>query len=105
MLQVLSNLVGNALKFTAEGREITIGAERQGPAVRLSVSDTGTGIRPEDIPRLFDRYWQGRAARCAGAGLGLYIVKGIVEAHGGRISVDSELGAGTTFSCTIPVTR
>ncbi|WP_437323378.1 ATP-binding protein [Sorangium sp. So ce381] len=103
MLQVLSNLVGNALKFTAEGREITIIAERQGPDVRLSVSDTGTGIRPEDIPRLFDRYWQGRAARCAGAGLGLYIVKGIVEAHGGQISVDSELGAGTTFSCTIPV--
>ncbi|WP_437586042.1 ATP-binding protein [Sorangium sp. So ce1000] len=105
MLQVLSNLVGNALKFTSEGREITISAELEGPRVRLSVSDAGTGIRPEDIPRLFDRYWQARATRCAGAGLGLYIVKGIVEAHGGQISVDSELGVGTTFSCTIPVAR
>ncbi|WP_437275099.1 ATP-binding protein [Sorangium sp. So ce375] len=105
MLQVLSNLVGNALKFTSEGREITIGAELHGAGVRLSVSDTGMGIRPEDLPRLFDRYWQARATRCTGAGLGLYIVKGIVEAHGGQMSVDSELGEGTTFSCTIPAAR
>ncbi|KYG07727.1 hypothetical protein BE21_27745 [Sorangium cellulosum] len=103
MLQVLSNLAGNALKFTPEGREITIRAEPQGPHVRLSVSDTGSGIKPEDLPRLFERYWQARATRGAGAGLGLYIVKGIVEAHGGQISVDSTLGVGTTFSCTIPV--
>ncbi|WP_437965166.1 ATP-binding protein [Sorangium sp. So ce260] len=103
MLQVLSNLAGNALKFTPEGREITISAEAEGTHVRLSVSDTGTGINPEDLPRLFDRYWQARATRSAGAGLGLYIVKGIIEAHGGQISVESALGVGTTFSCTIPV--
>ncbi|WP_437575193.1 ATP-binding protein [Sorangium sp. So ce887] len=103
MLQVLSNLAGNALRFTPEGCAITIGAELQGPHVRLSVSDRGTGIEPDDLPRLFDRYWQARATRCAGAGLGLYIVKGIVEAHGGQISVDSTLGVGTTFSFTIPV--
>ncbi|WP_437965644.1 ATP-binding protein [Sorangium sp. So ce260] len=103
MLQVLSNLAGNALRFTPEGCEITISAELRGAHVRLSVSDTGTGIEPEDLPRLFDRYWQARATRSAGAGLGLYIVKGIIEAHGGQISVDSALGVGTTFSCTIPV--
>ncbi|WP_437480053.1 ATP-binding protein [Sorangium sp. So ce1014] len=103
LLQVLSNLAGNALRFTREGGEITIGAELQGPHVRLSVSDRGAGIEPKDLPRLFDRYWQARATRCAGAGLGLYIVKGIVEAHGGQISVDSTLGVGTTFSFTIPV--
>lgn len=102
MHQVLSNLAGNALKFTRAGGEITLRAERAGAAVRFSVSDTGAGIAPEDLPRLFDRYWQARATRSAGAGLGLYIVKGIVEAHGGEISVQSKLGEGTTFSFTIP---
>lgn len=105
MAQVLSNLVGNALKFTPQGGEITIRVERVGPAVRFSVRDTGMGIKAENLPHLFDRYWQERATRGAGAGLGLYIVKGIVEAHGGHISVESEVGAGTTFSFTIPLAR
>jgi PAS domain S-box-containing protein len=103
LIQVLSNLAGNALKFTPPGGEITIHVERDGPAVRFSVGDTGMGIKAEDLPRLFDRYWQARATRGSGAGLGLYIVKGIVEAHGGRISVESEVGVGTTFSFTIPL--
>ncbi|MFS8068453.1 MAG: ATP-binding protein, partial [Byssovorax sp.] len=105
MIQVLSNLVGNALKFTPQGGEITIRVERVGPAVGFSVRDTGMGIKAENLPHLFDRYWQERATRGAGAGLGLYIVKGIVEAHGGRISVESEVGVGTTFSFTIPLVR
>jgi signal transduction histidine kinase len=103
MIQVLSNLVGNALKFTPQGGEVTIGVERVGPAIGFSVRDTGVGIKAENLPRLFDRYWQERATRGAGAGLGLFIVKGIVEAHGGHISVESEVGVGTTFSFTIPL--
>lgn len=101
ILQVLSNLAGNALKFTPKGNEITIRAEREGSSVRIFVSDTGAGIKPEDVPHLFDRYWHARATRSAGTGLGLYIVKGIVEAHGGEISVDSRLGVGTTFSFSV----
>ncbi|MDC3953103.1 sensor histidine kinase [Polyangium jinanense] len=103
VIQVLSNLLGNALKFTPGGGMITLSAELDDAWVRFSVADTGPGIRPEDVPRLFDRYWRPRAARGAGAGLGLYIVKGIVEAHGGIVSVDSKLGVGTTFSFTLPV--
>jgi PAS domain S-box-containing protein len=100
--QALSNLISNALKFTPPGGSIVVGAEQEGAAIRFSVSDTGTGIKPEDVPRLFDRYWQASGQRRAGAGLGLYIVKGIVEAHGGQIRVDSKPGVGTTFSFTVP---
>jgi signal transduction histidine kinase len=103
LIQALTNLLGNALKFTCEGGEITLAAELDGPSVRFSVSDTGAGIAPRDIPRLFDRYWRPQEARGAGTGLGFYIVKGIVEAHGGHISVDSNPGVGTTFTITIPV--
>jgi signal transduction histidine kinase len=100
--QALSNLVCNALKFTPRGGEVTVGAERAGISVRFLVTDTGIGIKPEELPHLFDRYWQARSTRSAGAGLGLYIVKGIVEAHGGRIMVESVPGSGTTFSFTLP---
>ncbi|MDI3284558.1 ATP-binding protein [Polyangium sp. 15x6] len=103
VIQALSNLVGNALKFTPRGGAITLSAGLDGASGRLSVADTGPGIKQEDVPRLFDRYWRPRAVRGAGTGLGLYIVKGIVEAHGGTVSVDSKLGAGTTFSFTLPV--
>jgi len=103
LIQALSNLLGNALKFTAKGGAITLAAALEGASVRFSVTDTGTGINPAEVPRLFDRYWRPRGVHGAGTGLGLYIVKGIVEGHGGQISVDSKLGAGTTFSFTIPV--
>ncbi|HEX6751838.1 MAG TPA: ATP-binding protein [Longimicrobium sp.] len=101
LLQVLSNLLGNALKFTPGGGSITVGAARSGDAVGFYVADTGPGVAPHDLPRLFERFWQGK--RGAGLGLGLAIAKGIVEAHGGRIWVDSSPGRGSTFFFTIPI--
>ena len=104
LLQVLSNLVGNALKFTPEGGRVTIDARRVEGEVWISVADTGPGIPPEDLPRIFDPYWQARRTARLGAGLGLTIAKGIVEAHGGRIWVESRPGAGSTFTFALPIT-
>jgi signal transduction histidine kinase len=105
VLQILENLIGNAIKFTPRGGSITIGAAPHGDnAVVFCVADTGSGIPPEDLPHVFDRFWHTRA-RGRGAGLGLAIAKGLVEAHRGRIWVDSTPGAGTTFSFTIPTSR
>jgi PAS domain S-box-containing protein len=101
VLQVLSNLIGNALKFTAEGGAIAVSArEREGEAT-FAVSDTGCGIGADQLPHIFDRYWQAKHAR-EGIGLGLSIAKGIVEAHGGRIWVETKLEQGTTFFFTLP---
>jgi PAS domain S-box-containing protein len=105
LLQVFENLIGNAMKFTETGGRIVVAAEHDDTDVRFSVSDTGAGIKPEDVPHLFDRFWQAVGAEHEGAGLGLPIVKGIVEAHGGRIWVESMLGRGSTFSFTIPIHR
>jgi phosphoserine phosphatase RsbU/P len=102
LLQVLANLVGNAVKFTPAGGRITLSAERCDEGVRFSVADTGAGIPAEHLPHVFDRFWTTRAHNPQGAGLGLAISKGIVEAHDGHIAVDSEEGAGTVFSFTIP---
>jgi signal transduction histidine kinase/DNA-binding NarL/FixJ family response regulator len=102
-LQVLSNFIGNALKFTPAGGQITVTAEQDVAGVRFSVRDTGTGIQRADQARIFDRFWQGDRAGRDGAGLGLAISKGIVEAHGGRIGVESEPGAGATFWFTLRV--
>jgi signal transduction histidine kinase len=101
LLQILSNLVGNAVKFTPPGGTITLAAEGVDGAVRFRVSDTGAGIPPEHIPHLFDRFWQATRSDRRGLGLGLPIVKGLVEAHGSRIVVASSVGKGTTFSFTI----
>ncbi|HSP77497.1 MAG TPA: PAS domain-containing sensor histidine kinase, partial [Myxococcaceae bacterium] len=103
VLQVFQNLVGNAIKFTPSGGHILLCAEPADGFVRFSVEDTGRGIEPEYLPHVFDRFWQARHARNAGAGLGLAIVKGIIEAHGGRIHVESRLGQGSTFVFTLPV--
>lgn len=100
--QVFSNLVGNAIKFTPRGGRITIGAAAANGEVVFRVADTGQGMSEAQLRHLFDRFWQGDRKDRRGAGLGLAIAKGIVEAHGGRIWVESALGAGTTFYFSIP---
>jgi PAS domain S-box-containing protein len=105
ILQVLENLIGNAVKFTEPGGTITVAATSRDDEVLFSVADTGSGIPADELPHLFDRFWQGRKARKLGAGLGLPIVKGIVEAHRGRIWVESTPGKGSTFFFTIPTAR
>jgi signal transduction histidine kinase len=102
LLQVFENLIGNAIKFTKAGGSITVGAALRDHQVVFRVADTGSGIAPENLPRVFDRFWQASKAGGLGAGLGLPITKGIVEAHGGRIWVESSSSRGTTFSFTVP---
>ena len=101
--QVLSNLVGNALKFTPAGGSITLSAARTDGPVQCSVTDTGPGIPAAQIPRLFGKFWQAKRGDGRGVGLGLAIARGIVEAHGGTIDVRSELGHGSVFSFALPV--
>jgi len=102
LLQVFENLIANAIKFTKAGGSITVGAGSRDHEVIFRVADTGSGIAPEDLPRVFDRFWQATRTGRQGAGLGLPITKGIVEAHGGRIWVESTPPRGTTFFFTIP---
>jgi len=102
LLQVFENLIGNAIKFTTAGGWITVGAESNDQEVVFWVADSGGGIAPGDIPHVFDRFWQATRGDRRGAGLGLPITKGIVEAHGGRIWVESTLGRGSTFYFSIP---
>ncbi|MEJ7811457.1 MAG: PAS domain S-box protein [Gemmatimonadaceae bacterium] len=100
--QVFSNLLGNAIKFTPGGGHITLRAERASGEVRFAVTDTGPGIPTDQVPHIFGRFWQGNRGDRRGIGLGLAIAKGIVEAHGGRIWVESRLGEGSTFFFTVP---
>jgi signal transduction histidine kinase len=99
VLQVLANLVANALRFTPEGGCISLRTEVREDTVRFEVKDTGPGIRPEDLPHIFDRYWNSDRK---GTGLGLYIAENLVRAHGGQIGVDSRPGVGATFHFTLP---
>lgn len=103
--QVLSNLVGNAIKFGADGGDITVSASASGGHVTVSVSDRGRGIAPEHLPHIFDRFWQAAHStmRTRGAGLGLPIAQGIIRAHGGQMRAESMPGKGTTVSFTLPV--
>ncbi|HEU4451481.1 MAG TPA: HAMP domain-containing sensor histidine kinase [Longimicrobium sp.] len=100
--QVFSNLIGNALRFTPAGGSVTLSAAVEGGVVRLSVADTGSGIAADDLPRIFERFWQGTRCR-GGAGLGLSITRAIVEAHGGRAWAESTPGQGATLSFTLPL--
>jgi signal transduction histidine kinase len=102
LLEVLSNLVDNAIKFTPEGGSVTMRAERSGSDVVVSVADTGPGIPEDELPHVWERYWKARKKGGVGLGLGLSIAKGLVEAHGGRIWVESEFGKGATFRFTVP---
>jgi signal transduction histidine kinase len=100
--QVLSNLVANALRHTPSGGKITLRAEVAQDGVRLQVADNGSGISPEDLTNIFDRFWSGDRARRDGSGLGLAIARQLVQAHGGRIAVESQLDQGTTFTIDLP---
>ena len=103
--QVLLNLLSNAIKFTPEGGQIEIRAKSVNGSIEVSVSDTGIGIAPEDQEAIFEEFQQvGTAAKkVEGTGLGLALSRKFVELHGGRISVQSELGAGSTFTFTLPL--
>jgi signal transduction histidine kinase len=108
MFQLLDNLVGNAIKFTPSGGKVAVRLSREGDVARLEVEDSGIGIAPEDQRRLFDRFFRAantRGGQVMGTGLGLYIARAIVEAHGGRIDVRSEIGAGTCFRVELPLER
>ncbi len=106
LTQILTNLISNACQYTPEGGSVTVTARAVGDVVQVDVRDTGIGIAPEDLPRVFDRFFRADhpvVRESPGTGLGLAITKAFVELHGGQIWVQSELGKGSTFSFTIPV--
>lgn len=102
ILQVLTNLVGNALKFTPRGGRITLQVQRRADRLCFAVSDTGEGIAADKLQTVFERYYQGGGADRRGLGLGLFIAKSIIDQHGGTIWVESAPGAGSTFFFTVP---
>jgi signal transduction histidine kinase len=117
LLQILANLVGNAIKFTLPGGRVELLAQavdddlspapssgNRQSAVRFSVSDTGCGISTEDFPHIFERYWQAPTEHNRGAGLGLGITKGLIEAHGQQLNVETVVGTGSIFWFNLPVT-
>jgi signal transduction histidine kinase len=103
LLQVLGNLLGNAAKFARQGDRIDVRVERAGSFCAFTIRDSGPGIAASHVPHIFDRFWQGHARSREGAGLGLAIAKGIVDAHGGTLAVVSREGEGTQFDFTIPL--
>lgn len=102
LFQVLSNLIGNAIKFTPRQGNIGISAMTNGEEIVFCVRDSGEGIAPDQLPHVFERYWTQTENNPTGSGLGLYITQGIVQAHGGRIEAQSELGRGSEFRFTVP---
>jgi signal transduction histidine kinase len=105
VLQVFANLLGNAVKFCKPGDRITVRARRERDHVQIEVSDTGPGMSEQELRHIFEPYWSAERHRKKGTGLGLFITKGIVEAHGGSISVRSAPGEGSTFRFMLPVAR
>ncbi|CAN5522290.1 hypothetical protein BH24GEM3_BH24GEM3_01390 [soil metagenome] len=103
ILQLFSNLVGNAIRFTPRQGSIALRVRPAGTEVHFSVADSGIGIPAEDLPHLFEPFWKGKRSGREGTGLGLSIARGLVEAHGGRIWVESSVGVGSTFHFTLPV--
>jgi signal transduction histidine kinase len=100
--QVLGNLIGNAVKFTSAGGKVSVSVEKKETELLFRVSDTGVGIHRDYLERIFDRYWQVEDTKRLGTGLGLWIARGIIEIHHGRIWAESEPGAGSTFCFTLP---
>ena len=106
LTQIVTNLVDNALRYTPPGTRVTLSAHVAPGGVELAVADSGPGIPPEDLPHVFDRFWRAEKSRnraTGGSGLGLAIVKQLVEAHGGRVQVESSAGAATKFTVQLPV--
>ncbi len=104
--QMLVNLINNAIQYTPAGGHVDLSLECKGHQAQITVSDTGQGIEPEDLPHIYDRFYRTDKARSravGGTGLGLSIVKWVVDAHGGEIDVESELGKGTTFRVRLPL--
>jgi signal transduction histidine kinase len=102
LVQIVSKLVANGLKFTPPGGRVTVRVGREGDRVRVRVEDTGRGIPPERLPEIFDRAANARRSPRDGPGMGLAIVRGLVELHGGEVSVESRMGEGSVFSFTLP---
>ena len=102
IVQVLSNLISNAIKYTPQGGSVRVAAESDQDIVRVTIIDTGIGIAEHDLPRVFDRFWQSKRTNRSGAGLGLAIARGIIRSHGGRIWIESAVGRGTTVHFTVP---
>ncbi|HEX2222690.1 MAG TPA: ATP-binding protein [Thermoanaerobaculia bacterium] len=105
MLQVLANILANAIKFTSRGGNILVHGEGSGDELHFSIRDTGSGIPGNMLEAIFERFWQVGKEDRGGVGLGLYISKSIVEAHGGKIWAESDLGEGSTLSFTLPVPK
>jgi len=108
--QVLVNLIGNSIKYTPAGGEIVVGLGKVDSRARLTVSDNGPGISPEDLPHIFERFYRGEKSRTRqkdgkGFGLGLSIAYWIIRNHGGEIEVESQLGKGTTFCIWLPLSQ
>ncbi len=102
----MENLISNAVKFYPQGGEITVSIEQSEEKAKISISDTGMGIPEKDLPHIFEKFYRAKNASRAsigGTGLGLAIAKYIVESHAGKISAESELGKGSTFSFTLPI--
>ncbi|MGE5708419.1 MAG: ATP-binding protein [Bacteroidota bacterium] len=105
VVQILNNLLSNAIKFTPEGGSVSVRVTREGDWAVTEVSDTGKGIPPESLPHMFEKFYRVPGTTEKGAGLGLSISKSLIEAHGGRIEVESELGKGATFRFTLPLAK
>ncbi len=100
--QVGANLLSNALKFTPEGGTVRVELREDDGWAVLTVSDTGRGIPPDELPRVFDRFYRGRDVRAGGSGIGLTVVRELVSAHGGEVEASSEPGSGSAFTVRIP---
>jgi two-component system, sensor histidine kinase and response regulator len=104
--EVFVNIIGNAIKYSPDGSKVDLKAQRQGDMILVSIKDSGVGIAPEDIPHIFEGFYRGQSGKAtAGHGIGLAVSRQIVDAHGGSINVESELGKGTTFVVSLPVSN